>query len=39
MEETGNFVWEDSVEIPSYTYWTPSLPEIFKKQHGVGILM
>ncbi|RAQ65386.1 hypothetical protein COH20_012462 [Aspergillus flavus] len=34
MEETGNFVWEDSVEIPSYTYWTPSLPEIFKKQHG-----
>lgn len=39
MEETGNLVWEDSVEIPSYTYWTLSLPEIFKKQHGVSIPM
>ncbi|KAE8332811.1 hypothetical protein BDV39DRAFT_166806 [Aspergillus sergii] len=37
MQETGNFVWEDSVEIPSYTYWTPLLPEIFKKQHGYAI--
>ncbi|QMW39076.1 hypothetical protein G4B11_002356, partial [Aspergillus flavus] len=37
MEETGNFVWEDSVEIPSYTYWTLSLPEIFKKQHGYAM--
>lgn len=39
MEETGNLVWEDSVEIPSYTYWTLSLPEIFKRQHGVSITM
>ncbi|KAJ1709073.1 hypothetical protein NYO67_8766 [Aspergillus flavus] len=37
MEETGNLVWEDSVEIPSYTYWTLSLPEIFKKQHGYAM--
>lgn len=35
MMEVGNYVWEDSVEIPSYTYWTPDLEKIFQKEHNV----
>ncbi|OTA96829.1 hypothetical protein M434DRAFT_27444 [Hypoxylon sp. CO27-5] len=30
----GNYVWEDSVEIPSYTYWTPALPQLFEHEHN-----
>ncbi|KAH8647380.1 hypothetical protein BX600DRAFT_390073 [Xylariales sp. PMI_506] len=34
MMEAGNYIWEDSVEIQSYTYWTPHLPDIFEQDHG-----
>ncbi|KAI1399275.1 hypothetical protein F4819DRAFT_465758 [Hypoxylon fuscum] len=37
MMEVGNYVWEDSVEIPSYTYWTPDLEKIFQKEHNYSI--
>ena len=36
MQEAGNYVWEDSVEIPSQVYWTPNLTSIFLEQHGVS---
>lgn len=38
MEETGHYIWEDSVEIPTYVYWTPNLPQVFEQQHGVSTL-
>ncbi|KAI1409815.1 hypothetical protein F5Y13DRAFT_202982 [Hypoxylon sp. FL1857] len=34
MMEVGNYIWEDSVEIPSYTYWTPALPRLFENEHN-----
>ncbi|OTA58863.1 hypothetical protein K449DRAFT_436352 [Hypoxylon sp. EC38] len=37
MMEVGNYVWEDSVEIPSYTYWTPALPQLFEHEHNYSI--
>jgi hypothetical protein len=36
MQEVGLRIWEDSVEIPTLTYWTPLLPQNFEKQHGVS---
>jgi hypothetical protein len=35
MTEVGNYVWEDSVEIPSLVFWTPELESEFESQHGV----
>lgn len=39
MMEAGHYIWEDSVEIPSYVYWTPELPQIFEQQHGVSLTL
>ncbi|KAI1137565.1 hypothetical protein F5Y05DRAFT_419507 [Hypoxylon sp. FL0543] len=38
MMDVGNYIWEDSVEIPSYTYWTPALPELFENEHNYSIM-
>ncbi|KAI0107934.1 hypothetical protein F4776DRAFT_414946 [Hypoxylon sp. NC0597] len=37
MMDVGNYVWEDSVEIPSYTYWTPALTQLFEHEHNYSI--
>ncbi|KAJ8098505.1 hypothetical protein POJ06DRAFT_136574 [Lipomyces tetrasporus] len=37
MREVGNYIWEDSVEIPSQVMWTPNLTHVFREQHGYGI--
>ncbi|KAM0542093.1 hypothetical protein ACHAPJ_012956 [Fusarium lateritium] len=37
MREVGNYVWEDSVEIPGVVYWTPGLVEAFRGDHGYSI--
>ncbi|KAM5347661.1 hypothetical protein ACJ41O_007485 [Fusarium nematophilum] len=37
MREVGNYIWEDSVEIPGVVYWTPSLVEAFQDHHGYSI--
>ena len=36
MIEVGNYIWEDSVEIPGTTYWTPKLLSEFHQRYGVG---
>ena len=36
IREVGNYIWEDSVEIPSFVYWTPNLTSVFREQHGVS---
>ncbi|KAK5096104.1 hypothetical protein LTS08_007710 [Lithohypha guttulata] len=37
MREVGNYIWEDSVEIPSHVYWTPKLSSVFQETHGYRI--
>ncbi|KAI0839450.1 hypothetical protein F5Y06DRAFT_303174 [Hypoxylon sp. FL0890] len=37
MMDVGNYIWEDSVEIPSYTYWTPEFPQLFENEHNYSI--
>ncbi|KAH7383434.1 secreted protein [Cadophora sp. MPI-SDFR-AT-0126] len=43
MQETGKYIWEDSVEVPSTLYWTPQLSKTFKSMHkydvGVKIML
>lgn len=36
MSEVGDYVWEDSVEIPSLILWTPQLEVIFQQDHKVS---
>ncbi|KAJ5610735.1 hypothetical protein N7510_007454 [Penicillium lagena] len=36
LQEVGHYLWEDSVEIPATTFWTPGLEEIFEREHGVS---
>lgn len=36
IREVGNYIWEDSVEIPGMVYWTPNLTDAFQDQHGVS---
>ncbi|KAL3461690.1 hypothetical protein BJX64DRAFT_300077 [Aspergillus heterothallicus] len=38
IAEVGNNAWEDSQEIPNKVYWTPGLPEAFRKRTGYEIL-
>ncbi|KAL3495077.1 hypothetical protein BJX62DRAFT_246400 [Aspergillus germanicus] len=37
IAEVGNNAWEDSQEIPNKVYWTPGLPEAFRKRAGYEI--
>lgn len=37
LKDVGQYIWEDSPEIPTGTYWTPELPKIFQEQHGYDI--
>ncbi|OJI95758.1 hypothetical protein ASPVEDRAFT_57912 [Aspergillus versicolor CBS 583.65] len=34
IAEVGNYAWEDSAEIPNKVFWTPSLPEVFRRRTG-----
>ncbi|KAI0428532.1 hypothetical protein F5Y09DRAFT_357722 [Xylaria sp. FL1042] len=36
--DVGGAIFEDSVEIPANTYWTPDLPYIFQRQHGYSMV-
>ncbi|KAH9211658.1 hypothetical protein DL95DRAFT_254713, partial [Leptodontidium sp. 2 PMI_412] len=37
MQETGKYIWEDSVEVPSALYWTPQLSKTFKSMHKYSV--
>ncbi|KAJ0416913.1 hypothetical protein BJY00DRAFT_325925 [Aspergillus carlsbadensis] len=37
LAEVGNYAWEDSQEIPNKVYWTPGLPEAFRRRTGYKI--
>ncbi|KAH7381091.1 hypothetical protein BKA64DRAFT_727754 [Cadophora sp. MPI-SDFR-AT-0126] len=37
MRKVGNYIWEDSVEIPGQVYWTPNLTNAFRDQNGYSI--
>lgn len=38
LKEAGHYIWEDSVEIPTYVYWTPDLPTVFEERYGVSFV-
>ncbi|KAI1365582.1 hypothetical protein F5Y08DRAFT_352691 [Xylaria arbuscula] len=37
LMEVGGAIFEDSVEIPADTYWTPDLLSTFEQQHGYSL--
>ncbi|PVH77692.1 hypothetical protein DL98DRAFT_534626 [Cadophora sp. DSE1049] len=37
LRETGKYIWEDSVEVPSALYWTPQLSKTFKSMHNYDV--
>ncbi|KAI1119902.1 hypothetical protein F5Y10DRAFT_259411 [Nemania abortiva] len=37
LMEVGGAIFEDSVEIPANTYWTPDLLRTFEQQHGYSL--
>ncbi|KAH8802586.1 hypothetical protein F5884DRAFT_738217 [Xylogone sp. PMI_703] len=37
LEEVGNYVWEDSIEIFETAYWSPDLPAVFEQMHEYSI--
>ncbi|SPO03179.1 uncharacterized protein DNG_05861 [Cephalotrichum gorgonifer] len=37
LSSVGNYAWEDSMEINAALYWTPDLPQRFKKLSGYNI--
>jgi hypothetical protein len=36
FRQVGKNLWEDSVEIPGDTYWTPGLLDKYQAKHGVS---
>ncbi|KXH42586.1 hypothetical protein CSIM01_09548 [Colletotrichum simmondsii] len=38
FKDVGQYIWEDSVEVPAPTYWTPELLTRFRQQHNYDLL-